>query len=61
VARKLPYCADPIHKMPMIINRWDDGHWVYFNDPNGHVLEVITRPYGSGGLDAQYPNPLLSS
>ncbi len=61
VARKLPYWADPFHKTPMVINEWDDGHGVYFDDPNGHVLEVITRPYGSGGLDAQHPNPLLSS
>jgi hypothetical protein len=21
---------------------------VYWDDPNGHVLEIITRPYGSG-------------
>ncbi len=21
---------------------------MYFEDPNGHLLEVITRPYGSG-------------
>jgi hypothetical protein len=22
---------------------------VYFDDPDGHRLEIITRPYGSGG------------
>jgi catechol 2,3-dioxygenase-like lactoylglutathione lyase family enzyme len=22
---------------------------VYFEDPDGHLLEVITRPYGSAG------------
>ena len=27
----------------------DGGRGVYFEDPNGHLLEVITRPYGSGG------------
>jgi hypothetical protein len=32
-----------------------------FNDPDGRLLEIITRPYGSGGLDANHPNPLLSS
>jgi hypothetical protein len=21
---------------------------VYFDDPNGHILELLTRPYGSG-------------
>ena len=25
------------------------GRGFYFEDPNGHFLEVITRPYGSGG------------
>jgi hypothetical protein len=24
------------------------GRGVYFPDPDGHYLEVITRPYGSG-------------
>ena len=24
------------------------GRGVYFEDPDGHVLEVLTRPYGSG-------------
>lgn len=60
-ARQLPYWADPFHRIPAEINRWDDGRGVYFDDPNGHILEVITRPYGSGGLGAKYPNPLLSS
>lgn len=58
-ARNMPYWADPFHKVPNEINRWDDGHGVYFDDPNGHVLEVITRPYGSGGPNADHPNPLL--
>lgn len=61
IARQLPYWADPFHRIPTEINRWDDGRGVYFDDPNGHILEVITRPYGSGGLGAQHPNPLLSS
>jgi hypothetical protein len=28
------------------INRHDGGRGVYWEDPNGHVLEIITRPYG---------------
>jgi hypothetical protein len=24
---------------------------VYFDDPNGHRLEIITRPYGSSGIE----------
>ena len=30
------------------INRHDGGRGLYFEDPNGHLLEIITRPYGSG-------------
>ena len=30
------------------INRHDGGRGVYFEDPSGHLLEIITRPYGSG-------------
>lgn len=54
------YWADPFHREPGQINRWDDGRGVYFDDPDGHLLEVITRPYGSGGWDAEHPNPLLA-
>jgi catechol 2,3-dioxygenase-like lactoylglutathione lyase family enzyme len=47
--RKLPYWADPAHRQPDRINHHDGGRGVYWNDPNGHYLEIITRPYGSGG------------
>ena len=47
--RGLPYWADPAHQQPGSINRHDGGRGVYWNDPDGHYLEVITRPYGSGG------------
>jgi catechol 2,3-dioxygenase-like lactoylglutathione lyase family enzyme len=57
--RKLAYWADPFHKQPGEINHWDDGRGVYFDDPNGHLLEVLTRSYGSGSLDAKNPNSLL--
>lgn len=30
------------------INHNDGGRGVYFCDPSGHLLEIITRPYGSG-------------
>jgi len=53
------YWADPFQKQPSAINRWDDGRGLYFEDPNGHLLEILTRPYGSGGRDAEHPNPLL--
>lgn len=45
----LPYWADPFHHRPDEINRNDGGRGAYFDDPDGHSLEIITRPYGSGG------------
>jgi catechol 2,3-dioxygenase-like lactoylglutathione lyase family enzyme len=47
--RALPYWADPFHRQPGEINHHDGGRGVYWNDPSGHYLEIITRPYGSGG------------
>ena len=44
----LDYWADPIKQRPGEINQRDGGRGVYFADPNGHLLEVLTRPYGSG-------------
>jgi catechol 2,3-dioxygenase-like lactoylglutathione lyase family enzyme len=58
-ARGLSYWADPFRKEANKINHWDDGRGLYFDDPNGHLLEIITRPYGSGGTGAETPNPLL--
>jgi catechol 2,3-dioxygenase-like lactoylglutathione lyase family enzyme len=46
--RGLPYWADPLRSEPGKINHADGGRGVYFHDPDGHLLEVITRPYGSG-------------
>ena len=47
--KKLDYWADPARTRPGEINRRDGGRGVYFPDPDGHFLEVLTRPYGSGG------------
>ncbi|XVV03680.1 VOC family protein [Actinosynnema sp. CA-248983] len=44
--RGLPYWADPFHHQPNRINTHDGGRGVYFDDPNGHNLEIITVPYG---------------
>ncbi|MGY6018039.1 VOC family protein [Streptomyces spinosirectus] len=44
----LTYWADPFHHSPGEINRNDGGRGAYFEDPGGHSLEIITRPYGSG-------------
>ena len=47
-AQELQYWADPHHQQPGEINTRDGGRGVYFDDPDGHVLELLTRPYGSG-------------
>jgi catechol 2,3-dioxygenase-like lactoylglutathione lyase family enzyme len=46
-SRSIPYWADPHHRIPDQINTNDGGRGLYWDDPNGHVLEIITRPYGS--------------
>jgi len=48
-AKGLDHWADPGRRRPGEINRNDGGRGVYFPDPDGHLLEVLTRPYGSGG------------
>jgi catechol 2,3-dioxygenase-like lactoylglutathione lyase family enzyme len=48
-AGDLPYWADPGRTRRGEINHHDGGRGLYFDDPNGHLLEIITRPYGSGG------------
>ena len=45
----IPFYADPTHRATGQINHNDGGRGLYFDDPNGHNLEIITRPYGSGG------------
>lgn len=42
------YWADPGLSTQGAINHNDGGRGVYFRDPDGHLLEIITRPYGSG-------------
>jgi extradiol dioxygenase family protein len=48
-SRGLQHWADPGRQRPGEINTRDDGRGVYFPDPAGHFLEILTRPYGSGG------------
>ncbi len=59
--RRLRYWADPHRNELNMINTWDDGRGLYFDDPNGHLLEIITRPYGSGGTSVSKPHPLVAS
>ncbi|MFJ3310621.1 VOC family protein [Streptomyces sp. NPDC086549] len=39
------YYADPHHSEPGQINRLFGGRGAYFDDPNGHNMEIMTRPY----------------
>ena len=41
--------ADPFRRRPREVNRADGGRGLYWEGPDGHWLEIITRPYGSGG------------
>ena len=45
-ARGLDHWADPFQQHPGEINTHDGGRGVYWHDPNVHILEIITRPYG---------------
>jgi catechol 2,3-dioxygenase-like lactoylglutathione lyase family enzyme len=45
-ARKAKYWADPTMKQEGKTNTHFGGRGVYFQDPSGHLLEIITRPYG---------------
>jgi catechol 2,3-dioxygenase-like lactoylglutathione lyase family enzyme len=58
--RRITYWADPGRRERDQINTWDGGRGVYFDDPNSHLLEIITRPYGSGGTTASRPHPLFA-
>lgn len=45
-ARGLSYWADPARRQSGEINHHFGGRGVYFEDPAGHFLEIITKPYG---------------
>ena len=48
-ARGLTHWADPGRRRQAEVNTNDGGRGLYWEDPSGHLLEIITRPYGSGG------------
>jgi catechol 2,3-dioxygenase-like lactoylglutathione lyase family enzyme len=41
------YWADPARSKGGQINHHWGGRGVYFEDPDGHLLELITKPYGA--------------
>jgi catechol 2,3-dioxygenase-like lactoylglutathione lyase family enzyme len=46
VGRGLTFWADPFHRAEGEINTNDGGRGLYWDDPDGHSLEIITVPYG---------------
>jgi catechol 2,3-dioxygenase-like lactoylglutathione lyase family enzyme len=45
-AKGLDYWAGPHLDEPGQINHHDGGRGVYWKEPSGHLLEIITVPYG---------------
>jgi catechol 2,3-dioxygenase-like lactoylglutathione lyase family enzyme len=43
--RNVTYWADPGHTHAGVLNH--NGRGFYFEDPSGHNMEVLTRPYGT--------------
>ena len=46
------FWADPFKNRSGEINHGDGGRGLYWEGPDGHWLEIITRPYGSGGKES---------
>jgi Glyoxalase/Bleomycin resistance protein/Dioxygenase superfamily. len=44
----IAYYAEPGHTGEGEINHRDGGRGLYFDDPDGHILEILTRRYGGG-------------
>lgn len=53
LALGLDYWADPKRTRPGEINHIDGGRGFYFRDPDNHLLELMTRPYG--GVESARP------
>jgi catechol 2,3-dioxygenase-like lactoylglutathione lyase family enzyme len=47
--RGLDWWADPFERRPGEINHEDGGRGLYWHDPDGHKLEILTVPYGGWG------------
>lgn len=43
-AAGIAYGSDPWNLENRELNSWNGGRGFYFRDPNGHILEVLTRP-----------------
>ena len=45
VKEGLAYGSGPFSPEDKQINHWNGGRGVYFRDPSGHLLELLTRDY----------------
>ena len=45
----IAHWADPARTKPNEINTHFGGRGIYFADPDDHLMELITKPYGSEG------------
>jgi len=45
VGEGVRYGSGPFSPEDMEINHWNGGRGVYFRDPGGHLLELLTRDY----------------
>jgi catechol 2,3-dioxygenase-like lactoylglutathione lyase family enzyme len=45
LAQRVPIWADPFHNQPGEINHHYGGRGVYFEDPDGHLMELMTARY----------------
>jgi catechol 2,3-dioxygenase-like lactoylglutathione lyase family enzyme len=43
---RVPLWGDPRRTRPGEINHLYGGRGLYFDDPDGHLMEIMTRPYG---------------
>ncbi|MFG1807600.1 VOC family protein [Streptomyces sp. NPDC049040] len=49
----ITYYADPYMKQPGEINHHHGGRGLYFQDPAGHGMEIITTPYSGHAATPQ--------
>lgn len=50
VADGIKHWADPRMSQPGTVNTGHGGRGVYFRDPSGHFLEMLTHPYLVDGI-----------
>ena len=54
--QELPYWADSDRAIPSQINHLFGGRGLYFEDPDGHFLEVMTKPFFDPPSEPSHPS-----